>query len=148
MNTEYHILIAAKSEFLRYSYHGTTIQKIAECSGTSHTVVHYYYRAKEILFEKVFCDYLTLFLDNIDSVVTEKSTKSIESSDTEMHEIAWFITIEIRNNSKLLQKILSRHQDLQSRLNSIFEKPSLIEEYEKLINEGLRYILLNGLNSD
>ena len=51
--TEELILRAAEAEFLQKGYAGARTTAIAEAAGVTHAMLHYYFRTKEQLFEKI-----------------------------------------------------------------------------------------------
>ena len=53
LTTEQKILKAAKKTFLRFGFHGTTLQQIASMAGVNKSMIHYYFRTKE----KYICEY-------------------------------------------------------------------------------------------
>ena len=53
-NIELRILEVAEKEFLLNGYDRTRTVSIAEQVGVNHSMLHYYYRTKELLFNKVF----------------------------------------------------------------------------------------------
>ena len=53
-NTEGRILEAAKKVFIRQGLEGTSMQQIADEAGINKSLLHYYFRTKEKLFEAVF----------------------------------------------------------------------------------------------
>jgi Transcriptional regulator len=53
-NNEYNILKAAEAEFLEKGYSNTKTTSIARRAGVTHAMLHYYFRTKENLFQKVF----------------------------------------------------------------------------------------------
>ena len=53
-NTEQAILKAAEEEFLKKGYALSKTTDIAKQAGVTHAMLHYYFRTKENLFEKVF----------------------------------------------------------------------------------------------
>ena len=53
-NTEERILEAAKKVFLRKGYDGARMQEIADEAGVNKSLVHYYYRNKDTIFQSVF----------------------------------------------------------------------------------------------
>lgn len=57
---EQKILQVAEKEFLLKGYMGARTIHIAEQVGVSHSMLHYYYRTKEALFNKVFEDKLNM----------------------------------------------------------------------------------------
>ena len=53
MNTEQKILDAAKDVFQQKGMTGARMQEIADKAGINKALLHYYYRTKDKLFEKV-----------------------------------------------------------------------------------------------
>lgn len=53
-NTEYKIVEAAKTVFVRKGMDGARMQEIADEAGINKALLHYYFRSKDRLFEKVF----------------------------------------------------------------------------------------------
>ncbi len=53
-NTERTILEAAKTVFMRTGYDGARMQTIADEAGINKAMLHYYYRSKDKLFERIF----------------------------------------------------------------------------------------------
>ena len=51
--TELRILEAAQAEFLEQGFDGARTVSIAERAGVTHAMLHYYYRSKEQLFQKI-----------------------------------------------------------------------------------------------
>ena len=52
-NTEYKILAAAKREFRRNGFNGARTTSIAAQAGVTHAMLHYYFRTKENLYERI-----------------------------------------------------------------------------------------------
>lgn len=55
-NKEQEILIAAEQEFLTMGYNGARTTSIARAAGVTHAMLHYYFRTKEQLFERIVDD--------------------------------------------------------------------------------------------
>ena len=55
-NKEQTILEAAEREFLNKGFAGARTTSIAEAAGVTHAMLHYYFRTKEKLFEKILAD--------------------------------------------------------------------------------------------
>lgn len=62
---EHAILIAAEEEFMEKGYDGAKTQSIAKRAGVTHAMLHYYYRTKENLFNKVFEEKVYMLVDSI-----------------------------------------------------------------------------------
>jgi AcrR family transcriptional regulator len=54
LNTEQKILAAAEEVFLQEGYSGARMQLIADKAEINKAMLHYYFRSKDVLFEKVF----------------------------------------------------------------------------------------------
>lgn len=52
-NKESEILAAAEQEFLAKGYDGARTTSIAQAAGVTHAMLHYYFRTKEQLFERI-----------------------------------------------------------------------------------------------
>lgn len=65
-STEYKILEAAKTEFLEFGLYGARMQNIANRAGINKALLHYYFRNKEKLFDKVFESALARYFSNMD----------------------------------------------------------------------------------
>ena len=53
-STEEKILDAAKEVFMKYGLYGARMQDIADTAKINKALLHYYFRNKEKLFDKVF----------------------------------------------------------------------------------------------
>lgn len=95
LNTEQKILEAAQVTFLRFGFHGTKIQQIAETAKVNKSVIHYYYRTKENLYKAILqkiIQYIEL------SCLTDKNTQE------ENEKVKWFFYTEMYNNKCLFEK--------------------------------------------
>lgn len=61
-NTEEAILKAAEVEFMEKGFSGAKTVAIAERAGVTHAMLHYYFRSKRNLYEKVFNEKMELML--------------------------------------------------------------------------------------
>lgn len=65
LSTEEKILSAAEQIFLRDGYDGSRMQDIADLAGINKALLHYYFRSKDKLFEKVFDDKIQSFFPQV-----------------------------------------------------------------------------------
>jgi AcrR family transcriptional regulator len=72
IRTEQIIQDAAKSVFLEYGLYGARMQVIADRAGINKALLHYYFRNKERLFDKVFGNALERYFDNME-VISDQS---------------------------------------------------------------------------
>ena len=85
-NKEQLILQVAEEEFMTKGFHGAKTTSIAKNAGVTHAMLHYYYRTKENLFNKVFEAKMDLISDtmvtsftNSEMPLLDKIKLSIES---------------------------------------------------------------------
>lgn len=76
-NKEQAILAAAKEEFLDKGYDGARTTSIARNAGVTHAMLHYYFKTKEQLFERIFHETMGMLVEGILEVFakTEKPFK-------------------------------------------------------------------------
>lgn len=97
LNTEERIFHSACEVFLLYGYHGTTIRKITELSGTNNAALNYYFRSKNKLYEKVV-EYL------LGTIPETDDNKHLNKIDNE--KLKWFLFTELYNNHQLFEKTI------------------------------------------
>jgi TetR/AcrR family transcriptional regulator len=68
ISTEEKILKAAEEVFVRDGYDGSRMQDIADVAGINKALLHYYFRSKDKLFEKVFDSKIQSFFPRVDEV--------------------------------------------------------------------------------
>lgn len=71
LDTEQIILEAAEAEFLEKGYGNTKTMAIAKRAGTSHSMLHYYFKTKENLFQKIFLKKIQTPLQLFEGVFTQ-----------------------------------------------------------------------------
>lgn len=77
-NMEYKILKAAEKLFLEQGFIRTKMAQIAEEAGCNQALVHYYYRTKELLFEKIYEEKIEQMLSNL--LITTSSDAPFEEN--------------------------------------------------------------------
>ena len=78
VNTEQIILQAAEAEFLEKGYGNAKTVSIAQRAGVSHSMLHYYFRTKEQLFQKIFKEKVQT-LTQMFNVIFEQNTNFMET---------------------------------------------------------------------
>lgn len=68
-NTEAIILDAARTIFIRKGYAASRMQEIADSAGINKSLLHYYFRSKDQLFEAVFSKALESFIPGIRNIL-------------------------------------------------------------------------------
>ncbi len=69
MTTEEKIIEAAEAIFIRDGYDGARMQDIATSAGINKALLHYYFRSKENLFQKIFRAKLGTFLPKVGAIL-------------------------------------------------------------------------------
>ena len=64
-NSEEAILKAAEKEFVERGFDGARTTSIAERAGVTHAMLHYFFRTKEQLFERILEDKLIVLVDSV-----------------------------------------------------------------------------------
>ena len=148
VNTEQKILDAAKKIFEAAGYGGARMQQIADEAGISKASLHYYFRSKENLFERIFHETMDEFMKVL-------STWDDNTEDWEF-KLREFITIFftfLRTNSLLfILRELNRNPDLMLH-KAKKKKIGFMAYFERLQEKGilkdtdlnLMYIFLHSL---
>ena len=128
-DTESKILDAAKDVFQQKGMTGARMQEIADKAGINKALLHYYYRTKEKLFEKVFEMAFSIFIPKMQEImlsekpVFEKIEFFIENYMdllTKHPYIPGFVINELNRNPKILVNIFEKN--VQIKENKLFEK--------------------------
>lgn len=114
-NSEQEIINAAKEVFIEKGYKGTTMRDIASRAGITLSMVNYYFRSKDrlfdIIFEETFSMMYSRLIHNIDSQISlfdmiEQFTCQLIDILTENPSIPNFLFAEVSQNpERLINKI-------------------------------------------
>jgi AcrR family transcriptional regulator len=114
--TEQRILSAAKKVFHSKGYDGARMQEIANEAGVNKSLVHYYFRSKDNIFQAVFEDAFGILLQKINEIF--------------MSDLALVKKIELFVGYYIV--FLSRNSYLPLFiLNGLYEKPEVIKKLLK-----------------
>ena|ERR1051326_8269217 len=112
-NTEERIMEAAKIVFMKYGLYGARMQDIADTAGINKALLHYYYRSKEKLFDRVFEGALQKYFQQLDvfadtSVPIRKRLLSyvdrLIAFLAEYPQMSLFIIKEVSENPELFKQ--------------------------------------------
>ncbi len=78
INTEQKILQAATKVFIRDGYDGARMQEIADEAGMNKALIHYYFKSKEKLFERIFLEKRNDFLPKMSALFFSADLNFIE----------------------------------------------------------------------
>ncbi len=70
--TEEKILQAAEEIFLKQGYDGSRMQAIADLAGINKAMLHYYFRSKDQLFERIFKEKYGGFFPTIEGLISSQ----------------------------------------------------------------------------
>ncbi|MDA3884395.1 MAG: TetR/AcrR family transcriptional regulator [Candidatus Delongbacteria bacterium] len=74
ISTEEKIIKAASQVFKSKGYAGARMQEIADNAGINKAMLHYYFRSKKMLFDKIFDGIINMFLKNMIITLNENNT--------------------------------------------------------------------------
>jgi len=141
LSAEEVLLKAAETEFLEKGYAGARTTHIAQLAGMSHSMLHYYYRTKEQLFNKVlenkfkiFTESVQVFLANGNLPILERIRAMVGSHFDKLAEnqmVPRFVLNELVSYPERAKYITSL---LQSLAKSFI--PSLQEDLDKAYQNG------------
>ena len=112
-STEEKILEAAKEVFMKYGLYGARMQDIADTAKINKALLHYYFRNKEKLFDKVFEGALSSYFEAMDVFLFNSlpiKMRLLNYVDNlidfyaEYPQMSMFIIKEIGNNPDLFRK--------------------------------------------
>lgn len=137
LSTEQIILKAAEAEFLEKGYSNTKTVAIAKRAGVSHSMLHYYFRTKEQLFQKIFKEKV--------GILTQMFGGIFEKNRPFMETVRLFIETQfdfVSQNPQLPQFIF--HELLQNRSNRDWAIETLFPQIfpvycalEKMLNDEI-----------
>jgi TetR/AcrR family transcriptional regulator len=152
IDTEQKILNAAHKVFIRKGMAGARMQEIADEAGINKALLHYYFRSKDRLFDKIFEDAFKLISSGIgkaletDEPILQKLRKFIDFYVDVLIAnpyIPAFVIGEINHNPERLEKIIVN--EMSSNFESFFFQ--VIQEINKgeFIEINPAHLMLNIL---
>lgn len=149
-SAEQKILEAAKQVFMENGLDGARMQDIADKAGINKALLHYYFRSKDKLFERIFMEEAEKFMPTVTTIMLsdlplfEKIEKFMgEYIDTLAQNplLANFILNEINRNPKeMMKKIWGNHrppvEKVEEHVQKLIKKGEIkpIKGYELMIN--------------
>ena len=144
ISRESQILEAAEKVFLTKGYAASKTMEIAEMAGVNHALLHYYFRTKENLFNKVFIEKIDLFIDSFKDLFAkelplfELVTSVIETQFIFLEKndkLPFFLVNEVISNpiyqkmfkERFFSKIKDHLQDAERLLKEEVEKGTIKE---------------------
>ena len=147
------ILKAAEEEFMEKGYGNAKMMSIAARAGVSHSMLHYYYRSKEKLFQMVFDEKSKLIVRILEGI----HSKEFDLKEAIAHfarnqfnllmendRFVWFIIDELIHNEENMTKVIDivkpKLSDYLPRFNSVLTKEI---ESGRIRNISLRSLIIN-----
>ncbi|MGE0089224.1 MAG: TetR family transcriptional regulator [Bacteroidales bacterium] len=149
VDTETRILDAAKEVFQKKGLAGARMQEIADVAGINKALLHYYYRTKDKLFEKVFEIAFSVFVPKIketvlstDKSVYEKIEFFVENYINLISKhpfIPGFVISELNRNPHILVEIIEKNVQIKE-LN-------LLENFNNQIQEEVKKGIIRPIDA-
>jgi len=131
-STEEKIMEAAKTVFMKYGLYGARMQDIADTAGINKALLHYYFRNKEKLFDKVFEGALEKYFQQMEifsdtnMAIQERIFRYIDNIIdflSEYPQMSMFIIKEIGVNQELFrEKVIALKKNKGSKLVAILQE--------------------------
>lgn len=128
-DTESRILQAAENDFFEKGYAGARTASIAEAAGVTHAMLHYYFRTKDKLFERIVSEKISILGNIIISAIGDED-----------------LTLEdrIRQGIERHFDFIAANRDLPKFIvNEVLTRPDVVE----MMKCNLQNIVNNLLNS-
>jgi len=148
-DTETKILDAAKEVFQHKGLTGARMQEIADKAGINKALLHYYYRTKDKLFEKVFDLAFSVFIPKIrdivlstDKTVFEKIEFFVENYINLLQKhpyIPGFIINELNRNPQMLVQLFEK--------NIQFKEMNLFEKFDNQLQDEFNKGIIRSVDS-
>lgn len=135
-STEQLILQAAEKEFMQKGYSGARTSTIAESAGVTHAMMHYYFRTKENLFEKIFSQKISLVRDILLCSIGNEGLPLFERISTAVEHHYDFL----KANPHLPRFIVNEVMGNDERMSMMFEQlrkhaPGIVASLQRQIDE-------------
>jgi AcrR family transcriptional regulator len=131
-STEERILEAAKDVFMKYGLYGARMQDIADNAQINKALLHYYFRNKEKLFDKIFEGALAKFFEQMEVFSNEEFpildrlymyVDNVVDFYSEYPQMSMFIIKEIGNNpEKFKEKVHKAKKNKSIRMVQVLEE--------------------------
>jgi len=144
------ILKYAKEVFEEKGFNGARMQEIADKAGLNKSLLHYYFRSKEKLFDKVFEEAVSEYIPIVSTWEKDNLTweeKIAQFTEKMIHFVEkgsmLFLVREINRNPELMSA-RTKNKKKPNKFIAYFEKLSA-EGVIRPIDPGYLYIFINSL---
>jgi len=137
INTEQIILDAAEAEFLEKGYGNAKTVAIAKRAGVSHSMLHYYFRTKEQLFQKIFKEKVQT-LSQMFSVIFEQNADFTKTLRLLMETQFNFVAQNPQLPTFVFREIISNKENRDWAIKTLFPHIfPFISTIEKMLNNEI-----------
>lgn len=135
-DTETRILQAAEKEFFEKGYAGARTTSIAEAAGVTHAMLHYYFRTKDKLFERIVLEKMNALGDIILSAIGDSDLPLEERIRQGIERHFDFISLNRDLPKFIVNEVLTRPEHIEMmRQNALHIVNSLLENLQHEIDE-------------
>jgi TetR/AcrR family transcriptional regulator len=143
-STEKRILAAARQEFIESGLRGARMQAIADRAGVNKSLVHYYFRSKQRLYDAVITDIVATITGTLRGVLSDGYTGKDFQSLLRMIITGYINTL--RQNPDFPRFMIRELADGGSHLHGLFDAVLVsFGEIPALLNQKLRTAKRQGL---
>ncbi|WP_346700159.1 TetR/AcrR family transcriptional regulator [uncultured Alistipes sp.] len=135
-NTEQLILEAAEQEFFAKGFGGARTAVIAEKAGVTHAMLHYYFRKKEYLFERIVAKNISLLAQTITAAMGNSDLPIVERLKSGIAAHFDLIAANPQLPRFFLNEVLSRPEHYHIMYERIKEVSGKLATLQKDVDEA------------
>ncbi|MCJ7756569.1 MAG: TetR/AcrR family transcriptional regulator [Gillisia sp.] len=144
-NTELEILNAAKEVFQEKGMAGSRMQEIADKARINKSMLHYYYRSKQMLFEAVFKNAFRLLAPQLNKVLNDDSELFDKIRNFTNNYISFVIVHPYLPNFVIQE--LNKNPDFIERLRAEKDFPT-IEKFKVQVEDAIARGLIKPIGAE
>lgn len=144
-NTELEILNAAKEVFQEKGMAGSRMQEIADKARINKSMLHYYYRSKQLLFEAVFKNAFRLLAPQLNKVLNDDTELFDKIRNFTNNYISFVIEHPYLPNFVIQE--LNKNPDFIDRLRTEKDFPT-IEKFKIQVEEAIDHGIIKPIRAE
>ncbi|MGB8705906.1 MAG: TetR/AcrR family transcriptional regulator [Gillisia sp.] len=144
-NTELEILNAAKEVFLKKGMAGSRMQEIADKASINKSMLHYYFRSKQLLFEAVFINAFRLLAPQLNKVLNDDSELFDKIRNFTNNYISFVIVHPYLPNF-IIQE-LNKNPNFIERLRAEKDFPT-IEKFKVQVEDAITHGIIKPISAE
>ena len=135
-NTEQLILRVAELEFLSKGYNGARTTSIAKAAGVTHAMLHYYFRTKELLFERIIDKKMTEITPLITYLIGNESLPLVDRIREAVSVHFDFIMANPDLPKFLMNEVIPCHDRSVMLISKVKDLFKIFEKLQHEVNEA------------